>query len=63
VATLNQTLSTLRFFFRVTLKRHDIVGHTHFIREPRKLPVVLSLEETAAQKRVQLRDLARKKAA
>ena len=47
VATLNQTVSTLRFFFRVTLKRHDIVEHTHFIREPRKLPVVLSPEEVA----------------
>ena len=45
VPTLNQTVSTLRFFFRVTLKRHDIVEHTHFIHEPRKLPVVLSVEE------------------
>jgi site-specific recombinase XerD len=41
VSSLNQTVSILRFFFRVTLKRHDIVEHTHFIREPRKLPVVL----------------------
>jgi hypothetical protein len=41
VPTLNQTLSTLRFFFRVTLKRHEIVEHTHFLHEPRKLPVVL----------------------
>jgi site-specific recombinase XerD len=47
VASLNQTVSTLRFFFRVTLKRHDIVEHTHFNREPRKLPVVLSAEEVA----------------
>jgi integrase/recombinase XerD len=47
VATLNQAVSTLRFFFRVTLKRHDILEHTHFIREPRKLPVVLSPEEVA----------------
>jgi integrase/recombinase XerD len=47
VASLNQTVSTLRFFFRVTLKRHDIVEHTHFIREPRKLPVVLSPDEVA----------------
>jgi integrase/recombinase XerD len=45
--TLNQAVSTLRFFFRVTLKRHDIVEHTHFIHEPRKLPVVLSPEEVA----------------
>jgi site-specific recombinase XerD len=47
VATLNQTISTLRFFFRVTLKRHNIVEHTHFVHEPRKLPVVLSQEEVA----------------
>ena len=47
VPTLNQTVSTLRFFFRVTLRRHDIVEHTHFIHEPRKLPVVLSPEEVA----------------
>ena len=45
VSTLNQTVSTLRFFFRVTLRRHDIVEHTHFIHEPRKLPVVLRVEE------------------
>ena len=47
VATINQTVSTLRFFFRVTLKRHEIVEHTHVIHEPRKLPVVLSPEEVA----------------
>ena len=42
VPTINQTVSTLRFFFKVTLKRHEIVEHTHVIHEPRKLPVVLS---------------------
>ena len=44
---LNHTVSALRFFFRVTLKRYNIVEHTTFIREPRKLPVVLSPEEVA----------------
>src|SRR5260221_10684337 len=39
-AILNHTVSALRFFFRVTLGRHDVVAHTTFIREPRKLPVV-----------------------
>ncbi|MGY4498377.1 site-specific recombinase XerD [Bradyrhizobium sp. GM24.11] len=47
VPTISQTVSTLRFFFRVTLKRHEIVEHTHVIHEPRKLPVVLSPEEVA----------------
>jgi integrase/recombinase XerD len=44
---LNQTVAALRFFFRVTLKRHAIIEHTVFIHEPRKLPVVLSPEEVA----------------
>jgi site-specific recombinase XerD len=44
---LNHTVSALRFFFRVTLKRYDIIEHTRFIHEPRKLPVVLSPEEVA----------------
>ena len=47
VPTINQTVSTLRFFFRVTLKRHEIIEHTHVVHEPRKLPVVLSPEEVA----------------
>src|SRR5437899_8608349 len=44
---INRTVSALRFFFRVTLKRYAIVEYTHFIHEPRKLPVVLSPEEVA----------------
>jgi integrase/recombinase XerD len=44
---LNHTVSALRFFFKVTLRRYDIVEHTAFIHEPRKLPVVLSPEEVA----------------
>jgi integrase/recombinase XerD len=47
VSTLDQSAATLRFFFRVTLGRHDIVAHTTFIHHPRKLPVVLSPEEVA----------------
>jgi integrase/recombinase XerD len=45
VPTINQTVSTLRFFFKVTLGRPDLVERTTFVREPRKLPVVLSPEE------------------
>jgi site-specific recombinase XerD len=47
VPTVNQTVSTLRFFFKVTLGRSEIVNHTQFVREPRKLPVILSPEEVA----------------
>jgi integrase/recombinase XerD len=44
---LNHTVTALRFFFRITLRRYDIIEHTAFIHEPRKLPVVLSPEEVA----------------
>jgi site-specific recombinase XerD len=47
VPTLNQSVSTLRFLFKVTLGRADIVNHTQFIHGPRKLPVVLSPDEVA----------------
>jgi integrase/recombinase XerD len=47
VPTLNHAVSTLRFFFKTTLGRSDIENHTQFVREPRKLPVVLSPEEVA----------------
>jgi site-specific recombinase XerD len=45
VPTVNQTVSTLRFFFKVTLARPDLVERTTFVREPRRLPVVLSPDE------------------
>src|SRR5260370_704027 len=45
--TRNSTVSALRFFFRVTLKRYAIVEHTRFIHEPRRLPLLLSAEEVA----------------
>src|SRR5438445_7330518 len=45
--TVNQTVSTLRFFFKVTLGRPDLGERTAFVREPRKLPVVMSPEEVA----------------
>jgi integrase/recombinase XerD len=47
VPTVNQTVSTLRFFFKVTLGRPDLVERTAFVQEPRKLPVVLSPDEVA----------------
>ena len=44
---MNATVSGLRFFFRVTLKRPEIEHWTQFVREPRKLPVILSPDEVA----------------
>jgi hypothetical protein len=45
--TINHTVTALRFLFRVTLRRPQVVARLPFIREPRKLPVVLSPDEVA----------------
>src|SRR5438034_566300 len=47
IPIVNHTVAALRFLFRITLRRSDIIEHTAFIHEPRKLPVVLSPEEVA----------------
>src|SRR5262250_3451290 len=47
VPTVNVSATALRFFFRVTLKRHDLAEEAVSTREPRRLPVVLSPEEVA----------------
>src|ERR1700741_658657 len=40
--SINGSVSALRFFFTVTLDRPEMAWHLTFVREPRKLPVVLS---------------------
>ena len=45
--TMNAAVSALRFFFTVTLGRDDANQGMTTLREPRKLPVVLSPEEVA----------------
>ena len=47
VPSINATMTALRFFFKVTLRRGDLTEDIAFIREPRRLPVVLSPEEVA----------------
>ena len=47
VPTINNSLTALRFLFLVTLRKPAIVLDMPFVREPRRLPVVLSLEEVA----------------
>ena len=43
--TVNSSVAALRFFFTVTLGRADMARHLTFVREPRKIPTVLSEEE------------------
>ena len=44
-STVNATVSALRFFFGITLDRPDLARRLVVVREPRKLPVVLTPEE------------------
>src|SRR5438552_5375130 len=45
--SINGSVAALRFFFTVTLDRSEMARHLTFVREPRKLPAVLSPEEVA----------------
>ena len=45
--TINHSLTGLRFLFLVTLRKPAIVLDMPFVREPRRLPVVLSPQEVA----------------
>ena len=45
--SINGSVAALRFFFTVTLDRPDMARHLTFVREPRKMPAVLSPEEVA----------------
>jgi integrase/recombinase XerD len=47
IPSQNATVAALRFFFTVTLGRSKVTDRMPFVREPRKLPVVLSPEEVA----------------
>jgi integrase/recombinase XerD len=43
----NQTLAALRFLYEVTLGRKDVLERIPFPKQPKRLPVVLSLDEVA----------------
>lgn len=45
--TFNARIVALRFFFEMTCGREDMKRHMQFRRQPRKLPVVLSVEEVS----------------
>ena len=45
--TINATITGLRFFFEITLGRGELMTMMSAVREPQKLPVVLSREEVA----------------
>jgi len=43
--SINGSVAALRFFFTVTLDRPEMGRHLTFVREPRRMPAILSLEE------------------
>ena len=43
--SINGAMAALKFFFRITVQRFDIANHIQLVRQPRRLPVVLSPEE------------------
>jgi integrase/recombinase XerD len=45
--SMNSSVSALRFFFIVTLDRPDLARQLTIVRQPRRLPAVLSVEEIA----------------
>jgi integrase/recombinase XerD len=45
--SINGSVAALRFFFTVTLDRPEMARHLTFVREPRKIPVILRPEEVA----------------
>jgi integrase/recombinase XerD len=45
ICNRNRIMTGVRFLFRVTLRRHDLAAEVWHIREPQKLPPVLSPEE------------------
>jgi integrase/recombinase XerD len=46
-SSINSAVSALRFLFTVTLHRPDLVHQLTVVRQPRRLPAVLSVEEVA----------------
>lgn len=45
ICTRNQTMTGVKFLLRVTLRRHDLVAEIFHLKEPVKVPLVLSQKE------------------
>lgn len=45
ICNRNRTMTGLRFLFRVTLRRLDLAEEVYHIREPKRLPLVMSVDE------------------
>jgi len=45
ICNRNRIMTGVKFLFRVTLRRHDLVMEIFHLREPQKIPVVMSQDE------------------
>ena len=45
ISNRNRTMTGLRFLFRVTLRRLDLAADIYHLREPQKIPLVISTDE------------------
>lgn len=45
ITTRNQTMTGVKFLFRVTLRRHDLAAEIYHLREPQKVPLTMSRQE------------------
>jgi integrase/recombinase XerD len=46
ICSRNRIMTGLRFLLRVTLRRLDLAAEIYHIREPQKIPLVMSADET-----------------
>src|SRR6201985_31611 len=46
ICNRNRIMTGLRFLLRVTLRRFDLAAEIYHIREPQKIPLVMSHDET-----------------
>ncbi len=45
ICNRNRIMTGMRFLFRVTLRRHDLAAEIYHLKEPQKVPVVMSQDE------------------
>lgn len=46
ICNRNRIMTGVRFLFRVTLRRHDLAAEVYHIKEPERVPLVMSQDET-----------------
>jgi integrase/recombinase XerD len=45
ICNRNRIMTGVKFLFRVTLRRHDLASEIYYVREPQKLPLIMSPAE------------------